>query len=44
VIGIQQSFWIPVICFGYLTFFAIAVSGILRKQGVNYDETVSAGH
>jgi FHS family L-fucose permease-like MFS transporter len=44
VIGIQQSFWIPVVCFGYLTFFAIVVSGILRKQGVNYDETISAGH
>ncbi|MEI8052884.1 MAG: MFS transporter [Bacteroidota bacterium] len=38
VIGIQQSYWIPVVCFAYLTFFAIIVKGILKKQGFNYDE------
>ena len=38
VIGIQQSYWIPVICFAYLAFFAIAVKGILKKQGINYDQ------
>ena len=38
VIGIQQSYWIPVVCFSYLAFFAIAVKGILKKQGINYDE------
>jgi len=43
VMGIQQSFWVPVICFGYLTFFAIAVRGILRKQGVSLDEVASGG-
>ncbi len=37
VIGIHQSYWIPVICFGYLAFFAIAVKGILKKQGIDYD-------
>ena len=41
VIGIQQSYWIPVICFAYLSFFAIAVKGILQKQGINYDEASS---
>ena len=45
VIGIQQSYWVPVICFAYLTFFAIAVKGILKKQGINYEESGSAaGH
>ena len=45
VIGIQQSYWIPVICFAYLVFFAIAVKGILKKQGINYDDNnVSSGH
>lgn len=44
IIGIQQSFLIPIICFGYLTFFAIAVRGILRKQGVNYEASASGGH
>jgi FHS family L-fucose permease-like MFS transporter len=43
VMGIQQSFWVPVICFGYLTFFAVAVRGILRKQGVSLDEVASGG-
>ncbi len=45
VIGIQQSYWLPVVCFAYLTFFAIIVKGILKKQGFNYDEAqTSAGH
>jgi FHS family L-fucose permease-like MFS transporter len=45
VIGIQQSYWVAVICFAYLTFFAIAVKGILKKQGINYEEaTAASGH
>jgi len=45
VIGIHQSYWVPVICFAYLAFFAIAVKGILKKQGIDYDATVeSSGH
>ena len=35
--GIHQSYWVAVICFAYLVFFAIAVKGILRKQGIDYD-------
>ena len=45
VIGIHQSYWIPVVCFAYLTFFAIAVKGILKKQGIDYDAaTAASGH
>ncbi len=45
VIGIHQSYWVPVICFGYLAFFAIAVKGILKNQGIDYDSTDNAvGH
>ena len=45
VIGIHQSYWIPVICFAYLAFFALTVKGILKKQGINYDITDNAvGH
>jgi FHS family L-fucose permease-like MFS transporter len=40
VIGIHQSYWIPVICFGYLAFFAFAVRGILRKQGIDYEKGI----
>jgi FHS family L-fucose permease-like MFS transporter len=43
VIGIHQSYWIPVICFAYLAFFAFAVKGILRKQGIDYDAQVDGG-
>ena len=35
--GIHNSYWIPVICFAYLAFFAFAVKKILSKQGINYD-------
>jgi MFS transporter, FHS family, L-fucose permease len=43
VTGIQQSYWVAAACFGYLTFFAIAVKGILKKQGFNYDEVQTSG-
>ena len=41
--GIQNSFWVAVICFAYLVFFAIAVKGILKKQGINYEEAETTG-
>ena len=46
VIGIHQSYIIAVVCFGYLTLFAILVKGILKKQGINIDdiETSNEGH
>jgi FHS family L-fucose permease-like MFS transporter len=37
LIGIHESYWITVVCFGYLTFFAFAVRGILRKQGIDWE-------
>jgi len=43
--GIHQSYWVAVLCFAYLAFFAFAVRGILKRQGIDYerktdDETV----
>lgn len=38
--GIHQSYWIPLACFAYITFFAIIVKGILKRQGVNYEEDI----
>ncbi|MCO6496751.1 MAG: MFS transporter [Chitinophagaceae bacterium] len=38
--GIHQSYWIPLLAFGYITLYAFLVKGILRKQGITYD-TVS---
>ena len=45
VIGIHQSYWVPVVCFAYLAFFAIAVKSILKNQGIDYDAANAAsGH
>ena len=37
IIGIHMSYVIPVICFFYLTFFAVAVKSILKKQHIDVD-------
>ena len=43
--GIHSSYWIAAICFAYLAFFAFAVKGILKRQGIDYDKEVGgAGH
>jgi FHS family L-fucose permease-like MFS transporter len=44
IIGIHQSYWIAVLCFAYITFFAFRVKGLLKKQGVEFDTTTSVGH
>jgi FHS family L-fucose permease-like MFS transporter len=38
LIGIHQSYWVAVICFGYLALFAFLVKGILKRQGIDYDK------
>lgn len=38
IIGIHNSYIIPVLCFVYLTLFAVLVKGILKKQGINVDD------
>ncbi len=43
VIGIHHSYIMAVLCFGYLAFFAFAVKGILKRQGIDYDAEVSGG-
>ena len=43
VVGIHQSFFVPVLCFAYLVLFAILAKSILSKQGVNYDATTKGG-
>ena len=37
IIGIHQSYIIAAVCFAYLAFFAFAVKGILKKQGIDYE-------
>lgn len=37
--GIHQSYWVAVMCFAYLAFFGFAVKGILRRQGIDHEQT-----
>jgi len=37
IIGIHQSYIITVVCFGYLTLFAVLVKGLLKKQNIDVD-------
>lgn len=43
IIGIQTSFIVGTICFLYITFFAVFVNKLLKKQGVSLDD-VGGGH
>ncbi len=43
IIGIHHSYFIPLLCFAYLAFFAFAVKRILQKQGIDYDAEISGG-
>jgi len=42
VIGIQPSFFVGVICFAYLAFFAVYVRSLLKKAGISLDDQVAA--
>ncbi|UUC45400.1 MFS transporter [Flavobacterium cerinum] len=45
IIGIHNSYVIPVLCFAYLTFFAIIVKSILARQKIDVDVIeVKSGH
>lgn len=37
IIGIHQSYIVAVVCFAYLTLFAILVKGLLKKQNIDVD-------
>jgi FHS family L-fucose permease-like MFS transporter len=37
IIGIHQSYIVAVVCFAYLTLFAILVKGMLKKQNIDVD-------
>jgi FHS family L-fucose permease-like MFS transporter len=43
IVGIQGSFFVGAVCFIYITFFAVYVNRLLKKQGVSLDES-SAAH
>jgi FHS family L-fucose permease-like MFS transporter len=45
ITNIHFSYIVGVICFAYLAFYAIRVSGILKSQGIDLDKiTKGSGH
>ena len=42
--GIQHSYIVGVLCFAYLAFYAVRVSGILKSQGIDFDRKIAGGH
>lgn len=43
IIGIHESYIIPVFCFAYLAFYGFAVKGILQKQNIDVDAIQADG-
>jgi FHS family L-fucose permease-like MFS transporter len=43
-IGIHASYFITVLCFAYLAFYAFRVKGILKSQGIDEDNSLSTLH
>ncbi len=41
---IHNSYWVAVLCFVYLAWFAVKVSKVLRAQGIRVDSVQSGGH
>jgi FHS family L-fucose permease-like MFS transporter len=44
IIGIQYSYIVGVLCFAYLAYYAWKVSGILKAQGIDFNQPVAGGH
>ena len=44
IIGIHDSYFIPVVCFAFIAFYGWKVIGILQKQGIGHEIEVGGGH
>jgi len=44
LLGIQKSYWLGVVCFAYLVFFAWKVGALLKKQGASLSTENSSAH
>ncbi len=42
-VGIHTSYWVAFVCFLYLAYFAYAIKGILKNQGIDYDNLATEG-
>ncbi|RZK10399.1 MAG: MFS transporter [Flavobacterium sp.] len=43
IIGIHESYFIPVLCFAYIAFYGFSVKGILKKQNIDVDAIEADG-
>ncbi|MEK0420987.1 MAG: hypothetical protein RLZZ161_838 [Bacteroidota bacterium] len=44
LLGIQHSYWVGVVCFAYLAYFALKIQGELRSRGVEFGKVEASGH
>lgn len=44
IIGIHDSYFVPVLCFAFIAFYGWKVIGILEKQGIAHEIEVGGGH
>ncbi len=44
LLGIQQSYWVGVVCFIYLAYFAIRTKTILKNKGIDTFDAPASGH
>lgn len=43
-IGIHASYFVTLLCFVYLAYYAVRAKAILKKQGIDEDDLAAAGH
>jgi len=43
IIGIHESYFIPVLCFAYIAFYGFSVKAILKKQNIDVDAIEAEG-
>ena len=44
IIGIHESYFVPVLCFAYLAFYGWKVFAILKEQGIAHEVEVGSSH
>lgn len=44
VYGMHQSYLLAAACFAFLAFLAIKLRGVLKAQGLNFDDQIGGGH
>jgi FHS family L-fucose permease-like MFS transporter len=44
LMGIRGSYWVGVVCFAYLAFYAYRMRLVLQKRGIVLEEAASSGH